>query len=143
MTVLRYLMYKNYIIFATSLMLIATSFFLLFFMYYQFKLIIKNLTSAEKNKQERCIQYMKLIIEALDEIAKKKNYKIVEVKLNNKEIMKYKNIAFNQTDTDLETLNEKQINEFYSFAKESIFSYQLNPYLKKTVFLNILNKIII
>ena len=143
MTVLRYLMYKNYIIFATSLMLIATSFFLLFFMYYQFKLIIKNLTSAEKNKQERCIQYMKLIMEALDEIAKKNNYKIVEVKLNNKEIMKYKNIAFNQTDTDLETLNEKQINEFYSFAKESIFSYQLNPYLKKTVFLNILNKIII
>ncbi len=143
MTVFRYLAFKNYALFATSFMLIVTSFFLFYFMYYQFKLIVKNLTSAEKNKQERCIQYMKLIIETLEQVAKSKNYKIVEVKLNNKEIMKYKDIAFNQTDTDLETLNEKQINEFYSFAKESIFSYQLNPYLKNTVFLNILNKIII
>jgi len=142
-TVFRYLLFKNYFLSATAIMLLVTSFFLIFFMYFQFKLIIKNLTSAESNKQERCIQYMKLIIEALEQIAEKKKYKIVELKLNSKEIKKYKDIAFKQTDTDLETLNEKQINEFYSFAKESIFSYKINPYYKSTVFLDILNKIII
>ena len=143
MTVFRYLLWKNYILFATTLMLLSTSFFLLFFMYFQFKLIIKNLTSSEQNKQERCIQYMKSIIDALEEIAKKKKIKIVELKLSTKDIMKYKDIAFRQTDTDLETLNEKQINEFYSFAKESIFSFKINPYYKNTPLLNILNKIIV
>lgn len=142
MTVFRYLLWKDYCLFATTLMLMATSIFLGYFMYYQFKLIVKNLTSSESNKQERCIQYMKLIVEALEQIAYKKNIKIVQVKLNHKEIMKYKEIAFKKTDTDLETLNEKQINEFYSFAKESIFSYQINPYLKKSFLINILNKLI-
>ena len=56
--------------------------------------------------------------------------------------MNYKDIAFNKTDTDLDTLNEKQINEFYSFAKESIFSFKINPYYKNTPLLNILNKLI-
>ena len=140
--IFRYLLWKNYLLFATIFMLISTSLFLIFFLYYQFKLIIQNLTSTEKNKQDRCIQYMKLIIEALEQISKKKNHKIVEVKLNAKEIAKYKDIAFKQTDTDLETLNEKQINEFYSFAKESIFSYKINPYYKDTILLNILKKII-
>ena len=123
-------------------MLLATSIFLMVFISFQFKLAIKNLTSTEKNKQERCISYMKSIIEALEEIAKNRNLKIEQVKLNHKEIMKYKDIAFRQTDTDLEALNAKQINEFYSFAKESIFSYNINPYYKNTPILNILNKII-
>lgn len=142
-TVYRYLLWKNYIFIASILMLISTSFFLIFFMYYQFKLIIKNLTSTEENKQERCIQYMKSIIEALEQIAEKKKCKIIEVKLSKRDIAKYKDIAFNKTDTDLDTLNEKQINEFYSFAKESIFSFKINPYYKNTPLLNILNKIII
>ena len=141
-TVFRYLLWKDYLFVATTMMLLATSIFLLYFMYYQFKLVVKNLTSSESNKQDRCIQYMKLIIEALEQIADRKKYKIVELKLNSKDIMKYKNIAFKQTDTDLDKLNEKQINEFYSFAKESIFSYQINPYRKDTVLINILNKII-
>ena len=142
MTVFRYLLWKNYILFATTFMLLSTSIFLMYFMYYQFKLIIQNLTSTEKNKQDRCIQYMKVIIEALEQISNKKNHKIVEVKLNSREIAKYKEIAFKKTDTDLETLNEKQINEFYSFAKESIISYKINPYYKNTLLLNILNKIV-
>ena len=133
---------KDYLFVATTMMLLATSIFLLYFMYYQFKLVVKNLTSSESNKQDRCIQYMKLIIEALEQIAARKKYKIVELKLSSRDIMKYKNIAFKQTDTDLDTLNEKQINEFYSFAKESIFSYQINPYRKDTVLINILNKLI-
>jgi hypothetical protein len=141
-TVFRYLLWKDYLLFATTMMLLATSIFLLYFMYYQFKLVVKNLTSSESNKQDRCIQYMKLIIEALEQIAARKKYKIVELKLSSRDIMKYKNIAFKQTDTDLDTLNEKQINEFYSFAKESIFSYQINPYRKDTVLINILNKLI-
>ena len=142
MTVFRYLLWEHYVLFATTFMLLATSIFLMVFMSYQFKLSIKNLTSTEKNKQERCIAYMKSIIDALEQIAKIKNLKIVQVKLSHKDIMKYKDIAFRQVDTDLETLNEKQINEFYSFAKESIFSYQINPYYKNTPFLNILNKLI-
>ena len=142
MTVFRFLLWEHYVLFATTFMLLATSIFLMVFMSYQFKLFIKNLTSTEKNKQERCIAYMKSIIDALEQIAKIKNLKIVQVKLSHKDIMKYKDIAFRQVDTDLETLNEKQINEFYSFAKESIFSYQINPYYKNTPFLNILNKLI-
>ena len=141
-TVFRYLLWENYTLFATTFMLLATSIFLMVFISFQFKLSIKNLTSTEKNKQERCISYMKSIIEALEEIAKNRNLKIEQVKLNHKEIMKYKDIAFRQTDTDLEALNAKQINEFYSFAKESIFSYNINPYYKNTPILNILNKII-
>ena len=141
-TIFRYLLWKNYIFFASVVMLLSTSFFLFFFMYYQFKLFIKNLTSTEQNKQDRCIQYMKSIMEALEQIAQKKKYKIVEIKLSQKDIFKYKDIAFKKTDTDLNTLNEKQINEFYSFAKESIFSFKFNPYYKNTPLLNILNKII-
>ena len=68
--------------------------------------------------------------------------KIIEVKLNKKEKINYKDIAFNKTDTDLDALNEKQINEFYSFAKESIVSFKINPYYKNTPLLNILNKLI-
>ena len=141
-TVFRYLLWKDYLLFATTMMLLATSLFLLYFMYYQFKLAVRNLTSSESNKQDRCIQYMKLIIEALEQIADRKKYKITKLKLSSRDIMKYKDIAFKHTDTDLETLNEKQINEFYSFAKESIFSYQINPYRKDTVLINILNKLI-
>ena len=142
MTVFKYLLWKNYPLFGTTFMLLVTSVFLLFFMYYQFKLIIKNLTSTEINKQERSIKYMEAIVEALEQIAEKKKLKIAEVKLNKKEIMNYKDIAFNKTDTDLDTFNEKQINEFYSFAKESIFSFKINPYYKNTPLLNILNKLI-
>jgi hypothetical protein len=89
-TVLRYFLWKDYLLFATTMMLLATSIFLLYFMYYQFKLVVKNLTSSESNKQDRCIQYMKMIIEALQQIAERKKYKIVELKLNSRDIKKYK-----------------------------------------------------
>ena len=72
MTVFKYLLWKNYPLFGTTFMLMATSVFLLFFMYYQFKLIIKNLTSTEINKQERSIKYLQAIIKALEQIAEKK-----------------------------------------------------------------------
>ena len=117
------------------------SFFLFYFFYLQFKLLLQNYTSNEKNRLERRIKYMELIKESLEQIAGKKNIELQEIKLTSKEIKKYKHIAFNEPDTDLEKLNEKQINEFYNFTKESIFSYQINPYRKNTLLINILNKI--
>ena len=85
---------------------------------------------------------MELIKETLEKIAKEKKIELKDMKLNSKEIKKYKQIAFKEIDTDLEGLNEKQINEFYNFTKESIFSYQINPYRKNTLLMKILNKII-
>ena len=123
-------------------MLIFMSVFLIFFLYFQFKLLIKGYTSNEKNRQERRIKYMELIKETLEKIAKEKKIELKDMKLNSKEIKKYKQIAFKEIDTDLEGLNEKQINEFYNFTKESIFSYQINPYRKNTLLMKILNKII-
>ena len=141
-TIFRYLLYKNYFFMATSLMLIFMSFFLFFFLYYQFKLLLQNYTSNEKNRQERRIKYIKLIKDSLEQIAKKKNIILQEIKLNNKEIKKYREIAFNKPDTDLEKLDEKQVNEFHNFTKECIFSFNINPYRKNTFLINMLNKII-
>ena len=141
LTVFRYLLWKNYCLMASTLMLIFISFFLFYFFYLQFKLLLQNYTSNEKNRLERRIKYMELIKESLEQIAGKKNIELQEIKLTSKEIKKYKHIAFNEPDTDLEKLNEKQINEFYNFTKESIFSYQINPYRKNTLLINILNKI--
>ena len=131
----------NYTLVATTLMLIFISFFLFFFFYMQFKLLLQNYTSNEKNRLERRIEYMKLIKDSLEQIAKKKKFELKEIKLTVKEIKKYKHIAFNEPDTDLEQLDEKQVNEFYNFTKECIFSYQINPYRKNTLLINILNKI--
>jgi len=141
MTVFKYLLWKHYFLMATTLMLIFVSFFLFFFLYSQFKLLIQNYTSNEKNRQERRIQYMELIKTTLEEIAKRKNIVLKDIKLNNKEIKRYREIAFKETDTDLEELNEKQINEFYNFTKESIFSFKINPYQKNTFLIRLLNKI--
>jgi palmitoyltransferase len=141
-TVFRYLLWNNYSLIASTLMLIFMSVFLIFFLYFQFKLLINGYTSNEKNRQERRIKYMELIKETLEKIAKEKKIELKDMKLNSKEIKKYKQIAFKEIDTDLEGLNEKQINEFYNFTKESIFSYQINPYRKNTLFMKILNKII-
>ena len=141
LTVFRYLLWQNYCLVATTLMLIFISFFLFFFFYMQFKLLLQNYTSNEKNRLERRIEYMKLIKDSLEQIAKKKKFELKEIKLTVKEIKKYKHIAFNEPDTDLEQLDEKQVNEFYNFTKECIFSYQINPYRKNTLLINILNKI--
>jgi hypothetical protein len=122
-------------------MLIFVSVFLIFFLYSQFKLLIQNYTSNEKNRQERRIKYMELIKTTLEEIAKRKNIVLKDMKLNNKEIKRYREIAFKKPDTDLEELNEKQINEFYNFTKESIFSFKINPYQKNTFLIKLLNKI--
>ena len=84
---------------------------------------------------------MELIKTTLEEIAKRKNIVLKDIKLNNKEIKRYREIAFKETDTDLEELNEKQINEFYNFTKESIFSFKINPYQKNTFLIRLLNKI--
>ena len=118
------------------------SFFLIFFLYFQFKLLLQNYTSNEKNRLDRRIKYMELIKDSLEKIAKRKNIILLDIKLNSKEIKKYKDIAFNKPDTDLEELDEKQVNEFYNFTKECIFSFNINPYRKNTFLINMLNKII-
>ena len=141
-TVFRYLLWKNYYFIATTLMLIFMSFFLIFFLYFQFKLLLQNYTSNEKNRLDRRIKYMELIKDSLEKIAKRKNIILLDIKLNSKEIKKYKDIAFNKPDTDLEELDEKQVNEFYNFTKECIFSFNINPYRKNTFLINMLNKII-
>ena len=123
-------------------MLIFMSFFLIFFLYFQFKLLLQNYTSNEKNRLDRRIKYMELIKDSLEKIAKRKNIILLDIKLNSKEIKKYKDIAFNKPDTDLEELDEKQVNEFYNFTKECIFSFNINPYRKNTFLINMLNKII-
>lgn len=140
-TVFRYLLWKNYFLMATTIMLLFMSVFLIFFLYSQFKILIQSYTSNEKNRQERRIKYMELIQKYLKEIAKRKNIALQEIKLNSKEIKRYRDIAFKEPDTDLEELNEKQINEFYNFTKESIFSFKINPYQKNTFLINLLNKI--
>ena len=142
-TVFRYLLWQNYPLMATILILIFISIFLIFFLYLQFKLLIQNYTSNEKNRLDRRIKYMELIKETLEDIAKRKKILLVDIKLNNKEIKKYREIAFNKPDTDLEALTEKQINEFYNFTKESIFSFKINPYRKESILIDILTKIMI
>ena len=142
-TVFRYLLWQNYPLMATILILIFISIFLIFFLYLQFKLLIQNYTSNEKNRLDRRIKYMELIKETLEDIAKRKKILLVDIKLNNKEIKKYREIAFNKPDTDLEALTEKQINEFYNFTKESIFSFKINPYRKKSILIDVLTKIMI
>ena len=140
--VFRYLLGKYYCFIATTAMLMVISIFLFVFQGMQFKLILNNYTSNEKNKLDKSIQYMKLICEALEDVAKKQNLKIQKIKLNDKLIQKYKKMAFKEVDTDLETLKENEINEFYSFAKESIESYKINPYKKnEKLILKILTKI--
>ena len=142
-TVFRYLLWKNYPLMATTLLLSFMSFFLIFFLYTQFKLLIQNYTSNEKNRLDRRIKYMELIKETLEAIAKRKKILLIDMKLNSKEIKKYREIAFNKPDTDLEELDEKQINEFYNFTKESIFSFKINPYRKESILIDILTKIMI
>ena len=142
-TVFKYLLWKHYLLMASTLMLIFMSFFLIFFFYYQFKLLIQNYTSNEKNRQEKRIKYMELIKETLEKIAKVKKYELKEIKLSSKEIKRYREMAFKETETDLNLLDEKQINEFYNFTKDSIFSFNINPYRKNTFLINMLNKICI
>ena len=86
---------------------------------------------------------MKSIMITLEQIAKGRNIIIKNVKLKNEDIIKYKNIAFNKMETELEDLDERQISEFYNFAKESIVSYNINPYIKNTMILKILRKIML
>ena len=142
-TVFRYLLWRHYLLMASTSMYIIISFFLIFFLYYHFKLLIQNYTSNEKNRQEKRIKYMELIKKTLEQIAKVKHYELKEIQLTSKEIKRYREIAFKETETDLNELNEKQINEFYNFTKESIFSFKINPYRKNTFLINILNKIIV
>jgi hypothetical protein len=142
-TVFKYLLWKHYLLMASTLMLIFMSFFLIFFFYYQFKLLIQNYTSNEKNRQEKRIKYMELIKETLEKLAKVKKYELKEIKLSSKEIKRYREMAFKETETDLNLLDEKQINEFYNFTKDSIFSFNINPYRKNTFLINMLNKICI
>ena len=142
-TVFKYLLWKHYLLMASTLMLIFMSFFLIFFFYYQFKLLIQNYTSNEKNRQEKRIKYMELIKETLEKLAKEKKYELKEIKLSSKEIKRYREMAFKETETDLNLLDEKQINEFYNFTKDSIFSFNINPYRKNTFLINMLNKICI
>ena len=140
-TVFRYLLWKNYFFMAGGIMLVIMSVFLIFFLYLQFKLLIQNYTSNEKNRLDKRIKYMELIQDSLEKIAEKKKIVIHDIKLTSKEIKKYRQIAFKEIDTDLDSLDEKQVNEFYNFAKESIFSFQINPYKKNTMLINFLNKI--
>jgi hypothetical protein len=74
------------------------------------------------------MRYIRIIRDALFNLAKQKNFKLNEKILKEDEIKKYKDITFNQPDFDLDSLNEEEINTFYYFCVQSLIVFKQNPY---------------
>lgn len=128
--VFKYVVGRNYAFFATLVMLIAIAITLIIFLIYHFNLIKMNLTSTERNKQVKAIRYMHLIKQTLLVVCKEKSFKTSFKELSSEDIIKYKHIAFNQPEYDLDQLSEEEVNNFYNFADQSIILYRINPYSK-------------
>ena len=128
--VFQYLLYNYYAFIATNIMLIVISITLFVFMGYHLNLIKLNFTTSERNKQVKTIRYLNLIKDTLNNMAKKKNYKIEIKELLPEEIKKYKHITFYEPEFDIDSLNEQDLNSFYNFTLQSIIIFKKNPYYK-------------
>jgi len=126
--VVKYLLSTHYAFITTNIMLFVISITLLGFFIYHLNLIRLCFTSTERNKQIKVMRYLRIIRDTLINLAKDKKFNLKEKELNENEIKKFKDIAFNQPDYNLDSINEEELNNFYSFCIQSLIVFKQNPY---------------
>ena len=141
MIVMKYVISKHYGFFATTIMLIVIGISLFVFLMYHVNLIRLGYTGAERNKQIKYINIMKMFRKLLIDIGKEKKIEFVFKKLSSEEINKFKYISFCDSEYDINTLSDNEMNLFYNFTEQAVVMFKMNVFNKG--FVNNLKEIII